>query len=97
MWRSRLPNNLEELEKMLVCPVCRSNVRRVERKFWCVNDECRRSYPIDEYDIPHMLQEEASIEMTAALQSSPPAPASGTPGDAGDRTESPAVGAGPNG
>jgi len=59
-------NNLQELERILVCPKCHAPVRLVARKFWCTNEECRRSYSIDEHDIPHMLISEALIEDSAA-------------------------------
>ena len=68
-----MANDLKALEKLLVCPVCRSKVVLVDRKFWCSGPDCRRSYPIDDQDIPHMLASEAVIEdAPATLPADPP-------------------------
>lgn len=57
---------LKELEKILACPFCFQKVILSERKFWCTGAECRRSYPIDDQDIPQMLVSQATVEATAA-------------------------------
>lgn len=64
--RNKVANQLLELQETLACPVCHGRVRLVDRKFWCTEADCRRSYPIDEYDIPVMLPSEATIESEPA-------------------------------
>ncbi|HET6386150.1 MAG TPA: Trm112 family protein [Armatimonadota bacterium] len=59
-------DNLEGMEKILACPVCHAPIRIIGRKVWCTDAECRRSYPIDEHDLPHMLEQEATIEAEPA-------------------------------
>ncbi len=46
----------KKLLDILVCPVCKKDVKLKEEKLVCV--ECGRKYPIRD-DIPVMLEEEA--------------------------------------
>lgn len=48
----------KELLKILVCPLCKSNVKLTNNWLKCVNIECNCQYPIKD-DIPIMLIDDA--------------------------------------
>ena len=55
MGESKSRQNLEDLMKILVCPICKTSLFLESEEIVC--SECKRRYPILEGDIPDLLPE----------------------------------------
>ena len=52
----------EKLLDIIVCPDCKTDLKLTTDSKGLHCDQCKRTYPIDDNGIPHLLLEEAQIE-----------------------------------
>ena len=52
----------KKLLDIIVCPECKTELELLSNEKGLKCNTCKRVYPIDENDIPHLLLEEASVE-----------------------------------